>query len=129
MEVSLRGWRRDHGKRTIGSIAVDDNTVDRDDPLRTAYRNYEKVYVSDDGVDVTWRADLRLTGEYRVDVVISKEEIDTLFKYVHSDRISKDQLLEIGIYLDDIPPSEEAIEQAIREMPVGSFLKLIGARQ
>ena len=127
MELSVRGWRRDHGKRVIGDIVVSAETVDCADPSRTSYRASPKIHISDDSVDVTWSAELRLTGEYRIDITISKQEIDELFRFVHKEQITQKQLSEIGVVLESIEPSAELVRQTIREMPVGAFLRLIGS--
>jgi hypothetical protein len=128
MEISLRGWGRNHGNRVIGSVPVTDELVVRNDPMRTSYRNSASIHVSNEGVDATWCTNVKLTGEYRVDIVLSKQEIDTLFRYMHSHQITKEELTEIGIELEDIAPSEEAVEQAVREMRVGAFLRLVGSK-
>jgi|HubBroStandDraft_6_1064221.scaffolds.fasta_scaffold1170138_1 hypothetical protein len=78
MKVSVRGWNRDMGETVIGQHSLlsvkynEKGTVRRDTP--SWYENYRR------GVTVAWFQELKLTGNYRMEVEFSRDDIVKLFK-------------------------------------------------
>jgi hypothetical protein len=78
MKVSVRGWNRDMGETVIGQHSLlsvkynEKGTVRRDTP--SLYENYRR------GVTVAWFQELKLTGNYRMEVELSRDDIVKLFK-------------------------------------------------
>ena len=78
MKVSVRGWNRDMGETVIGQHSLlsvkynEKGTVRRDTP--SLYENYRR------GITVAWFQELKLTGNYRMEVELSRDDIVKLFK-------------------------------------------------
>jgi hypothetical protein len=125
MEVRLRGWSRDHGPTVIGQVSLDEGIAVSGDWQRAAGWDGYRLHISDDSIDLTWRKGLRLTGDYRVDLIISKEEINQLFRLVHNGEISEGELSDMNVNLIDVALSEDEIHKAIKKMRIGEFLKLL----
>jgi hypothetical protein len=78
MKVTVRGWNRDMGETVIGDHRLlltkynEKGTVRRDTPA--LYENHQR------GITVAWFQELRLTGNYRMEVQLSQDDIVKLFK-------------------------------------------------
>jgi ribosome maturation protein Sdo1 len=60
-----------------------------------------------------------------MDVHISAEEIDRLFRLTHGDEMTPAALEAIGVNLVEIKPTKAQIHEAIKEMSLGEFLAVI----
>lgn len=78
MKVTVRGWNRDMGETAIGEMSLlmtkynEKGTVRRDTPA--LYENYRR------GITIAWFQELKLTGNYRMEVQLSRDDIVKLFK-------------------------------------------------
>ncbi|MFZ2159535.1 MAG: hypothetical protein WAV72_25910 [Bradyrhizobium sp.] len=77
VEVTVRGWARDMGPTKIASHFLPTVEYRQDG---TAYRDKPVMYQAGSGVTVAWYQPLRLTGNYRMEVNLTRYDVMRLFK-------------------------------------------------
>jgi hypothetical protein len=91
MRITARGWARDMGEKelmqySLISAKFGNGTIYRDQP--------PEIFNSARGVKVAWhQGNLRLMGDYRIDVEFSKWDVLKLFKSIFGNEL-KASLLE-----------------------------------
>ncbi|MCG2665944.1 hypothetical protein ACFPFP_03250 [Bradyrhizobium sp. GCM10023182] len=77
MEITVRGWSRDMGETKIANHFLPGVEYREDG---TAYRDKPVMYNSGCGITVAWYQPLKLTGNYRMEVGLTRNDVMRLFK-------------------------------------------------
>jgi hypothetical protein len=76
MKITVRGWNRDMGEKVIANHFL---PVVKHSENGTAYRDHPVMYNGGGGVTVAWYQQLKLTGNYRMEVNLSYYDVKRLF--------------------------------------------------
>lgn len=79
MKITVRGWGRDMGTKIIADHELKCLSISRD-ISRTVRRGDPGIFTSFGKVFVSWFQNLRLTGDYRMEIELSNDDILRLFK-------------------------------------------------
>ena len=116
MKLSARGWGRDMGPTEI----MDDHSLSElgvSEEGGSFYKNgTPAVFQSFFGVAVSWHRKLRLTGDYRLDLVLTYEDITMLFKAAFGEEITPSMLRRYGLKL-----SPELDKAALAKIKLGDL--------
>lgn len=129
MYIKACGWDRYMGDKLIGDINLNDASVEYDSPSMDAYIDKAAVYVRYDigDLNIVWRKKLQLTGAYRLDLNLSREEIARLFKLAFGNELTVSKLNELGITVADASPTHDQIREAIRQVRLGEFIDIVSS--
>jgi hypothetical protein len=94
MKITVRGWGRDMGETPI----IDNNLFNfKHSEDGTVYRDTPVLYGISNGVRMSWFQSLRLTGNYRMDVQLSRDEVVRLFKYAFGSELELHDVKRYGL--------------------------------
>lgn len=79
MDVTLRGWNRDMGKKYLATADLSDVTPARDSH-KTVQWNGISIFKGFGEVGIHWRQTMSYTGNYRMEINFSSADIVHLFK-------------------------------------------------
>lgn len=80
MLITARGWSCNSGENYIGSGELNSVNVVKERVYPRATKGFNTIYSQENEVIITWKADLRLGGNYKVNLTLSKPELALLFK-------------------------------------------------
>jgi len=86
MKVTVRGWNRDMGEKELGRHSLLFMDVN---PDGTTYRDKPVLYTSAGSITVAWFQELKLTGNYRMEVELTENDIMSLFKQYFGSELKK----------------------------------------
>ena len=95
MKVTARGWNRNMGENVIGDHVLTELPVRRD-PSQSLNRSKPTIFKSFGEVSVQWVQTLRYTGDYRVEVNLTRSDVVRLFKAIFGSELDVDLLDEHG---------------------------------
>jgi hypothetical protein len=101
MKITARGWNRDMGSKELTCIDLSELEI-KTDESRTLWQHSPAMFLKRYylGVEVHWVQELKMTGNYRVAVHLSRSDVLQLFKAVFGTRPSAN-LLEQGFVVSD----------------------------
>lgn len=123
MRIAVSGWNRNMGETEIGNLSVEDlEIVDRDRfPLAHDYWGWEPDGFYDrNGVQIRWGKALKLTGDYKVYIGLSKEDVVNLFKKVIGAKLDNEAIRSCELQLDD-----SVIRQHLNGLKVEELLQFL----
>jgi hypothetical protein len=96
MQVTVRGWNRDMGETVIASHQLMDVEYTYD--MTTAYCDKPVVYGPIlQKMTVAWFQSLRLTGNYRMEIEFTRDDVMTLFKHHFGSQLKSSLVEEYGL--------------------------------
>jgi hypothetical protein len=95
MEISVRGWGRNMGTKTIFEQSLSGMRLSRD-PDKGVYFNSPGLFRSVGAVTVAWGHEFHLTGRYRVQADFTRTDVVKLFKAMFGSELSLSLLEDHG---------------------------------
>lgn len=95
MEITVRGWSRNMGARTIADYDLSAMRISND-AQKTVYFDRPGLFKSHGEVSVAWGCGLHLTGDYRVQVSFTRSDVIKLFKAMFGSVLDTTLLDEYG---------------------------------
>ncbi len=120
MDIKLRGWNRDMGTHTIASHDLDGFRIS-DDPKKTINRSSPGLFRSYGEVSVAWQQTLRFTGDYRMQIDFSQDDIIKLMKASYGRELDVD-LLDKGFVVSDALKKKILSEIKWTELTLGDLI-------
>jgi hypothetical protein len=94
MKVSARGWGRDMGEKVLGNHFLLTMKLKTDG---TTYRDEPVLYKNPGTVEVAWFQTMKLTGDYRMEVEFTRNDIMKLFKCMFGSELQQNLIEEWGL--------------------------------
>ena len=94
MKVTVRGWGRNMGSKEIGNHSILNMKYKTDG---TAYRSEPVLYSRPGNITVAWFQPLKLTGGYRMEVQLTRDDIGKLFKCMFGSELQQNVIEEWGL--------------------------------
>lgn len=124
MKISVRGWGRDMGTTTIANYSLL-TTEYNDDEI--AYRDKPVLYRYLGGITVAWFQSLKLTGNYRMEVELTKDDVMRLFKRLFGSEIQLGLVEKYGLTFS--PEVAKSILKTVKltDLTVGDLVEMNSA--
>jgi len=115
MRITARGWARDMGKKLLASIPLTGMKIS-DDEKHTIRMDTPGLFQSYGRVWVSWFQTMRYTGDYRMDIEFSRDDIMRLFKASNGSELTPDLMETYGLTL-----SPELVKSALRTVKLSDL--------
>ncbi|HZE53484.1 MAG TPA: hypothetical protein VE111_09500 [Bradyrhizobium sp.] len=122
MDVTLRGWSRDMGTKTIASHDLRSFHIS-DDARKVIRRSTPGLFRSYGEVSVAWCQTLKSMGEYRMQIDFTKNDVLKLMKASYGRELDVD-LLDKGFTLSEALKKKVLSEIKIADLTIGDLAKL-----
>jgi len=124
MKISVRGWGRDMGETVIANHFLLTTEYNDDG---TAYRDKPVLYKRGLGIIVAWFQSLKLTGNYRMQVELTKTDVMRLFKRLFGSEIQLSLVEEYGLTFS--PEVAKSILKTVKltDLTVGDLVEMNAA--
>jgi len=100
MEVSLRGWNRNMGKKTLSNVDLTGISAIRDSN-KTLQWHGTSIFKGFGEVGIHWRQKMSYTGNYRMEINFSSSDIVHLFKAWNGRQLDVDLIDTHGFTVSD----------------------------
>jgi hypothetical protein len=94
VRVTVRGWNRNMGETVIGNHSL---PMMKYSPGGWAYSNQPCLYEGSDNITVAWFQPLKLTGNYRMEVQLTRDDVMKLFKGLFGSKIQQGLVERYGL--------------------------------
>ena len=122
MEITLRGWGRDMGTKTLVSHDLTEFRISND-PQHTIRWSTPGLFTSYGAVTIAWGQKLQHQGSYRMDLKFSQDDVFKLFKASYGRELDVD-LLEQGFTVSDELKKRMLSEIKLADLTIGDLAKL-----
>jgi hypothetical protein len=124
MEITVRGWGRDMGTRSLVSHDLSEFLISND-PYRRIRWGAPGLFANYGTVNISWGQDLKHQGSYLMNVEYSQADIFKLFKASYGSELDVD-LLEQGFTVSEALKKRMLSEIKMSELTLGDLAKLTG---
>ncbi|EKS33887.1 hypothetical protein [Afipia clevelandensis] len=122
MDLKLRGWNRDMGTHLIASHNLSDIPI-RDDPKKTINRQKPGLFKNFGEVTVAWAQTLKFTGDYRMQIEFTEDDVFKLFRASYGRELDED-LLDRGFTISETLKKRILSEIKVADLTIGDLAKL-----
>lgn len=122
MEITLRGWGRDMGTKTLVNHDLSEFRINSD-PEQTIYWSTPGLFARYGSVTVAWGQKLQHQGSYRMDLKFSQDDMFKLFKASYGRELDVD-LLEQGFTISEELKKRMLGEIKLADLTIGDLAKL-----
>jgi hypothetical protein len=122
MDVTVRGWGRDMGTKTVASHDLAQFHIS-DDSKKNIRWSTPGLFARYGDVTVAWGQTLKYTGDYRMQVQFSESDIMQLFKASYGRELDID-LLKNGFTVSDALKKRILSEIKLADLTIGDLAKL-----
>jgi hypothetical protein len=122
MEISMRGWRRDMGTHRVANHNLLDFPIS-DDPRKSIRWGAAGLFRSHGEVSVAWGQTLKCTGDYRMQIDFSQNDIFKLMKASYGRELDVD-LLDKGFTISEALKKKILSEIKLADLTIGDLAKL-----
>jgi hypothetical protein len=122
MEITLRGWARDMGTKTLVTHDLSEFRIGND-PNHTIRWSSPGLFARYGAVTVSWGQKLQHQGSYRMDLKFSQDDVFKLFKASYGRELDVD-LLEHGFKISEALKKRMLSEIKLTDLTIGDLAKL-----
>jgi hypothetical protein len=122
MEITLRGWSRDMGTKTLVTHDLTEFRINND-AKHTIRWNSPGLFANYGAVQVSWGQEFRHQGSYRMDLKFSQADIFKLFKASYGRELDTD-LLDNGFTISEALKKRMLSEIKLTDLTLGDLAKL-----
>ena len=120
MKITATGWGRDMGPKRLGGPMLHGERLSDTKPVifNTDTTYVEKIEADDgsDSIMISWHAELKLTGNYLVELSFTNEDLLYLFKHLFGVEINLENKTRIGLSIKD-----DVVLERVSGMKVGDL--------
>ena len=121
MHMTATGWAHNAGPWQLLNQSLADSKVPRGQSSHNLNMYIASINANhDNGIQIEWRKHLTLTGDFRISVKFTRDEIVQLFKLAVGETLSPDVITETGLTVDDA-----VVRDRMRSMSVAQLIDLL----
>lgn len=123
MKVTVQGWARDMGTKELASHDLSELRISDE----WIYTNAPTIFRLHGEISVCWPQELKLTGNYRMQVQFSRSDVMRLFKSMFGSELSASLIEEYGFTIS--PQLKKAILRTVKlsHLTLGDLAAMIGS--
>jgi hypothetical protein len=123
MKVTVQGWRRDMGTKELASHDLSELRIS-DEWVQT---NVPTIFRLQGELSVCWHQELKLTGNYRMQIQFSRSDVMRLFKSMFGSELSASLIEEHEFTIS--PQLKKAILRTVKlsDLTLGDVAAMIGS--
>ncbi|MGO8909604.1 MAG: hypothetical protein ACLQDM_09835 [Bradyrhizobium sp.] len=122
MDITVRGWHRDMGTKTVASHDLSEFHIN-DDQKKTIRWSSPGLFGRYGEVTLAWGQTLKYTGDYRMQIDFTQSDILQLFKASYGRELDVD-LLNKGFTISDELKKKILSEIKLADLTIGDLAKL-----
>lgn len=120
MDIKVRGWNRDMGTHKLASHDLSDFRIS-DEPKKNIRWNSPGLFRHYGEVSVAWGQTLKFTGDYRMQIDFSQDDVLKLMKASYGRELDVD-LLDKGFVISDALKKKILSEIKWTELTLGDLI-------
>ncbi|MGA2056822.1 MAG: hypothetical protein ABSG88_16100 [Bradyrhizobium sp.] len=120
MDVKIRGWHRDMGTHKIASHDLSDFRIS-DDPKKNIRWNSPGLFQHYGEVSVAWGQTLKCTGDYRMQIDFTQDDVLKLVKASYGRQLDVD-LLDKGFTVSEALRKKILSEIKLTDLTLGDLI-------
>ena len=128
MEITLRGWSRDMGTKTMVSLDLADMRVSRDPQKYVEWRG-AGLFKSFGEVSVAWCQELNKTGTFYTQLNFTRGDAAQIFKAMFGSELNSETVEQYGFTLSDELKKKVLGEIKFADLTIGELAGLAAPKR